>query len=76
MSFIYLKRNCPICAGARTDCRQSATGLIHCRDTEASPTGFTLVGVDAIGFSMWADKTISAASEEQDLIVDFLDKAG
>jgi hypothetical protein len=65
MSFIYLKRNCPICAGARTDCRQSATGLIHCRDTEASPTGFTLVGVDAIGFSMWADKTISAASEEQ-----------
>ncbi|WP_017716251.1 hypothetical protein [Kamptonema formosum] len=66
MSFTYLKKNCPICAGARTDCRQSAAGLIHCRDTGANPPGFTLVGVDKIGFGMWADSArISAASFEQ-----------
>ncbi|MCU0517160.1 MAG: hypothetical protein MUC60_09905 [Oscillatoria sp. Prado101] len=68
MSFTYLKKNCPICAGARIDCRQStSTSLIHCRDTEANPLGFTFMGVDKIGFGMWADsaRTSAASQEEQ-----------
>ncbi len=66
MNFTYLKGNCPICAGARRDCRQSfSTGLFHCRDTEARPTGFTLIGEDAIGFRMWADSTVANAASEE-----------
>lgn len=67
MSFKYLGKNCPICTGARKDCRQStATGLVHCRDADANPLGFSLIGVDSLGFGMWGDTLqLAAASEEQ-----------
>lgn len=55
MSFQPLKRDCPICQGARRDCRQNAaSGLIHCRDAEANPEGFRYIGDDKLGFGMWA----------------------
>jgi hypothetical protein len=55
IKFISLKSNCPICSGARRDCRQNTqTNLIHCRHNASSPLGFRFVGVDKIGFNMWA----------------------
>ena len=55
MSFIYLKGNCPVCVGARKDCRQSKqTGLIHCRDTEAKPSEYKLIKENSLGFGLWA----------------------
>ncbi|MBD1942491.1 hypothetical protein H6F50_09005 [Coleofasciculus sp. FACHB-712] len=63
-SFKGLKGSCPVCSGARKDCRQNTTNnLIHCRDSEASPVGYRLVGEDAHGFSMWAE---SARENESD----------
>ena len=54
-NFRPLKQNCPICSGARRDCRQnSQTDLIHCRHDVSSPLGFRFVGSDKIGFNMWA----------------------
>lgn len=55
-SFRPLKTNCPICSGARRDCRQnSQTDLIHCRhDVIGAPPGFRFVGISSIGFNMWA----------------------
>jgi hypothetical protein len=69
MSFIYLKRDCPICGGARKDkdCRKNTTtGLIHCRYPEANPIGWHAVKEDAQGFMMWAegDSKSSVSSEE------------
>jgi hypothetical protein len=54
-SFRSLKGNCPICNGARRDCRENTQiGLIHCRhDVISAPLGFRFVGVDAIAFNMW-----------------------
>jgi len=54
--FILLRRNCPICLGARRDCREnSQSNLIHCRhDAAGTVSGFQFVGQDAIGFNMWA----------------------
>lgn len=56
MSFKLLNRDCPICEGARQDCRESlSTGLIHCRDASANPGGqWRYVKDDANGFGMWA----------------------
>jgi len=52
--FTLLKRSCPICNGARNDCRQSVgTNWIHCHDAIANPTGYTFRGLDAWGFGMW-----------------------
>ncbi len=55
MSFKLLKRDCPICQGARKDCRESlSSGLIFCRDTEANPGGqWRYLKDDANGFGMW-----------------------
>lgn len=54
-SFRPLKQNCPICNGARTDCRENTkSGLIHCRyDAIGTPAGWRFVGEDSIGFNMW-----------------------
>ncbi len=53
MSFKSLKGNCPICAGARKDCRQSAqTGRIHCR-ADNQPLGYDSFGADEWGFNMY-----------------------
>ncbi len=53
--FKSLKRSCPICDGARRDCRENLnTGLIHCRDANANPGGqWRYIKDDAHGFGMW-----------------------
>lgn len=65
--FLPLKGNCPVCNGARKDCRQSvATGLIHCREGEANPPDYIFRGPDKLGFGMWVQKAeVEAASEQQ-----------
>ncbi len=64
-SFTLLKRSCPVCGGARKDCRQSkTTGLIHCRHSEANPTGFIFRGLDVLGFGMWVDAKVQEAQSE------------
>jgi hypothetical protein len=53
----FTRGECPICNGARRDCRQnSSTGLIHCRDTDANPGDYIFRGLDTLGFAMWAYK--------------------
>ncbi|WP_317112719.1 hypothetical protein [Chroococcidiopsis sp. SAG 2025] len=40
-TFRPLKRNCPICSGARRDCQENThTGLIHCRHDVAVAPGY------------------------------------
>jgi hypothetical protein len=48
--FTPLKRNCPICNGTRSDCRQSQeTGIIHCRANPSSlPTGWKFIKDDTV----------------------------
>ena len=54
--FRYLKRSCPICLGARTDCRQSnRTQAVHCRATEVRPAGWEATGFDLQGFTIWIE---------------------
>jgi hypothetical protein len=53
----FSRRDCPICNGARNDCRANLiSNLIHCRDTEANPPDYAFRGLDALGFGMWADR--------------------
>lgn len=65
ITFTSLKSNCPICSGARRDCRQNRqSDLIHCRhDVIGSPPGFRFVGIDKVGFNMWT----SDDGQERDL---------
>ncbi|MEY3298877.1 MAG: hypothetical protein RLZZ597_2137 [Cyanobacteriota bacterium] len=53
--FKSLGRACPICDGARRDCRENlSTGFIHCRDASANPRGpWRYIKDDAHGFGMW-----------------------
>ena len=52
----YQRRGCPICNGARNDCRQNTTtGIVHCRDGAANPIGWHLIREDAQGFFMWGE---------------------
>lgn len=54
--FRSLRGGCPVCNGARLDCRKNLqTELIHCRyeDFNIAP-GFRFVGQDSIGFNMWS----------------------
>lgn len=57
--WIRFKRGeCPICQGARKDCRQNTkTHLIHCRDTAANPPDYLFRGEDALGFGLWIHQT-------------------
>lgn len=51
----YNRRNCPVCNGARNDCRQNlSTKLVHCRDNSITPNNWIFRGQDAWGFNMWA----------------------
>ena len=65
--FTSLRRNCPVCLGVRSDCRQSAsTKFIHCRDEAANPVDYIFLRQDKWGFGIWADRTqIEAKSEQQ-----------
>jgi hypothetical protein len=51
-SFNY-RIDCPICHGARKDCRESSTGLIHCLSGENPPPGWRFLGQDRIGFGLY-----------------------
>ncbi|MEW6490934.1 MAG: hypothetical protein AB1589_00050 [Cyanobacteriota bacterium] len=54
-TFRPLKRNCPICSGARRDCRENTQNhLIHCRHDVGEVPGYKYVGEDKHGFFMWA----------------------
>jgi len=66
-AFKSLKRDCPVCNGARKDCRQNTlTNLIHCRHSDANPVDYVFRGLDKIGFGIWAEKReLEAASTEQ-----------
>ncbi|MEW5858569.1 MAG: hypothetical protein AB1861_14480, partial [Cyanobacteriota bacterium] len=67
LGFTPLKGDCPVCSGARKDCRLNvATGLIHCRDSVANPPDYIFRGEDKLGFGMWAQKAeVEAASQQQ-----------
>jgi hypothetical protein len=53
--FKSLGRDCPICQGARRDCRESlSTGFVFCRHTEANPGGqWRYTKDDPHGFGIW-----------------------
>ncbi|MBD2025241.1 DEAD/DEAH box helicase family protein [Leptolyngbya sp. FACHB-711] len=57
---VRLKRECPICEGARRDCRKItylnggiSSEVIHCRSEDANPIGYTFTRIDRWGFGMW-----------------------
>src|SRR4028118_2127922 len=61
-SFTRSKGNCPVCNGARKDCRQ-LDGLYFCRSTDSPSSAFKFKGQDKIGFGIYIEK---ALEEEQD----------
>jgi hypothetical protein len=64
----YLKRNCPICCGARRDCRENTQNhLIHCRHDVGEAPGYKEVGEDKHGFFMWVVDDGCARKEELEL---------
>ncbi|HEY9832928.1 MAG TPA: hypothetical protein V6D26_20410 [Stenomitos sp.] len=64
----YLNRNCPICSGARRDCRENTQNhLIHCRHDVGEVPGYKEVGVDQHGFFMWAVDDGNTRKEELEL---------
>ena len=66
MSFTNLKRGCPVCGGARKDCRQNNENqIIHCRHESANPTDYKFLGLDKLGFGMWLESAIVDEQEEQ-----------
>ncbi|MBD2092365.1 DEAD/DEAH box helicase family protein [Microcoleus sp. FACHB-1515] len=63
-----LKRDCPICNGARRakDCRQSPlTSFVHCHDDTANPSGWIFKGHDRNGFGMWQSEANAATFAEK-----------
>lgn len=67
-TFRPLKRNCPICSGARRDCRENTQNhLIHCRHDVGEVPGYKFVGEDKHGFFMWAVDDGSEQKEELEL---------
>jgi hypothetical protein len=67
-TFRPLKRNCPICSGARRDCRENTQNhLIHCRHDVGEVPGYKEVGEDKHGFFMWAVDDGCDRSEELEL---------
>ncbi len=62
----FSRRDCPICSGTRKDCRQNiTTGLIHCRELDAAPSGYIFRGYDSLGFGMWTDQVEAEAWTEE-----------
>jgi hypothetical protein len=67
-TFRPLKRNCPVCCGARRDCRENIQNhLIHCRHDVGEAPGYKYVGEDKHGFFMWAVDDGCARKEELEL---------
>jgi hypothetical protein len=51
---LFKRGECPICIGARKDCRKSdESGMIFCRESNANPKGFIFRGSDRWGFGLW-----------------------
>lgn len=65
--FTLLKGSCPVCNGARKDCRQSrSSNLIFCRHPDANPIGFKFIKEDVHGlFGVWAEAKADECSQEQ-----------
>jgi hypothetical protein len=62
----FNRGDCPVCNGARKDCRQNlSTGLVHCRDSEANPIDYLWRGSDTWGFGLWAYK-LDVEQQNQD----------
>lgn len=63
--FTRLKRNCPICNGIRSDCRQAReTGIVHCRANPNSlPMGWKFIKEDAWGFGMYVQTSEETNTE-------------
>lgn len=62
----FYRGDCPVCSGTRKDCRQNTvTGLIHCRDLDATPVGYIFRGYDSVGFGMWTDQVKAEAWTEE-----------
>jgi len=65
-TFQSLKKNCPICFGARRDCRENTHNhLIHCRHEVGEVPGYRYVGEDKQGFFMWAVNESNTRSLEE-----------
>ncbi|MDY6803523.1 MAG: plasmid replication protein, CyRepA1 family [Cyanobacteriota bacterium] len=62
MSFKYLRRNCPICAGARKDCRQSED-LIFCMGDNPNPE-YHFLKHDVNGFGIYIEKKLREEQNE------------
>jgi hypothetical protein len=60
--FKQLKGSCPICSGARKDCRSGDAGMIHCR-SNLTPIGYEVHGEDASGFTIYK---LSQTAQESD----------
>ena len=49
-----LQGDCPICNGARRDCRESIESkLVFCHDEQAAPAGYVYLKSDGWGFGIW-----------------------
>lgn len=56
MSFKSLNRDCPVCQGARRDCRENReNSIVHCRASlDVVPVGWRYIKDDRQGFGMFA----------------------
>jgi hypothetical protein len=58
----FKRGECPICSGARNDCRQSdESGMVFCRESAANPIGFIFRGLDKWGFGLWQQSEAAEA---------------
>ena len=65
-NFIRHRRGeCPVCQGARKDCRTSvSTNITFCRETTANPADFVFKGTDANGFGLWLPLELQVAFDD------------
>ncbi len=65
--FTLLKRGeCPICNGARKDCRKSyQSDMVFCRESTANPSGFIFRGLDKWGFGLWQPSEAAEAFSQK-----------
>ncbi len=62
----FTRGDCPVCHGARRDCRQNNfNNLVHCRDREANPVDWAFLKSDILGFGIWAYKPDKEAWDEE-----------
>ena len=55
----FRKGDCPVCNGARNDCRQNLTSnIVFCRHEDAKPIDYKFLKFDNLGFGMWIETSI------------------